>query len=87
MELRKLGDTAAQITIANTGAGIPAEMLPRVFDRFFRGDPSHNNAVEGCGLGLSIAKWIVAAHHGEIQVASTPSEFTRVVVTLPGAEL
>jgi signal transduction histidine kinase len=83
IELRKLEDSTARITIANTGAGIPAEMLPRVFDRFFRGDPSHNNVVEGCGLGLSIAKWIVTAHSGSIQITSTPAEFTRVVVTLP----
>ena len=56
------------------GPGIPQEMLPRVFDRFFRGDPAHNNSIEGCGLGLSIAQWIVSAHNGTIQIASAPSK-------------
>lgn len=83
IELRAIGDTIAQLTIANTGKGIPPEALPHVFDRFFRGDPSHNSAVEGCGLGLSIARWIVNAHGGAIKITSAPCEFTKVVVTLP----
>src|SRR5471030_2462822 len=51
ISLRRAGNFA-EFKIANTGAGIPPEILPRVFDRFFRGDPSHNQEVEGCGLGL-----------------------------------
>lgn len=82
MNLRREGNFA-ELKIANTGAGIPSEMLPRIFDRFYRGDPSHSNAVDGCGLGLSIAKWIVSAHHGTIQVDSTPSQLTAVIVRLP----
>ena len=66
MSLRRAGDPA-EFTIANTGAGIPPEILPRVFDRFFRGDPAHSQAVDGCGLGLSIAQWIVSAHNGSIK--------------------
>jgi len=73
----------AQFTIANTGAGIPVERLPRVFDRFCRGDPSHSQTVEGCGLGLSIAQWIVLAHHGTIQIDSVPAQLTTVTVRLP----
>ncbi|HUA39652.1 MAG TPA: ATP-binding protein [Candidatus Sulfopaludibacter sp.] len=73
----------AEFTIANTGAGIPPEALPRVFDRFYRGDPAHGNEVDGCGLGLSIAKWIVSAHRGTIQVESIPSQLTTVTVRLP----
>ena len=73
----------AEFTIANTGAGIPPEVLPRVFDRFFRGDPAHSQAVEGCGLGLSIAQWIVSAHHGTIKIESDKAKPTTVAVRLP----
>jgi heavy metal sensor kinase len=73
----------AELTIANTGPGIPPEKLPRVFDRFYRGDAAHNSAVEGCGLGLSVAQWVVNAHGGTIQVASEPQKVTTVTVKLP----
>lgn len=73
----------AELEIANTGAGIPAVLQPRVFDRFFRGDAAHGDAVDGCGLGLSISQWIVHAHKGVIQVASTPAKLTTVIVRLP----
>ena len=73
----------AELLISNTGPGIPAEKLPRVFDRFYRGDPAHNSAVEGCGLGLSIAQWVVNAHGGTIQVTSEPQKLTTVTVRLP----
>lgn len=73
----------AEITVSNTGHVIPAEILPRVFDRFFRGDPSHNNDVEGCGLGLSIAQWIVQAHGGSISITSEPRKLTVVTVVIP----
>jgi signal transduction histidine kinase len=82
MSLLKSGDTA-QIKITNTGAEIPPEILPRVFDRFFRGDPAHESAIDGCGLGLSIAQWIVSAHTGTIQIESVPSKLTTVTVRLP----
>lgn len=72
----------AELKIANTGKIIPPEILPRVFERFFRGDPAHNSAVDGCGLGLSIAQWIVRAHHGEIRIASAENR-TTVTVRLP----
>jgi len=82
MSLRRAND-AAEFTMTNTGAGIPPEILPRVFDRFFRGDPAHENTIEGCGLGLSISQWIVSAHNGTIQMDSTPSKLTAVTVRLP----
>jgi signal transduction histidine kinase len=82
IELRRNG-SFAKLKVSNTGAGISAALLPRVFDRFFRGEPSHNSAVEGCGLGLSIAQWIVKAHGGDIHVASVPEKLTTVTVNLP----
>jgi signal transduction histidine kinase len=76
-------DGAAELKIENTGPGVPLELQPRVFERFFRGDTSHSNAVEGCGLGLSIAQWIVSAHKGSIQFISQPRQLTTVTVRLP----
>jgi signal transduction histidine kinase len=78
-------DGMAEIKIENTGAGVPQELQPRVFERFFRGDRSHSHEVEGCGLGLSIAQWIVTAHNGSIQFVSKPGEVTTVTIRLPKA--
>jgi signal transduction histidine kinase len=82
--LRRQGGRAV-LTVANTGAGIPSEGIDRVFDRFFRGDPSHNSEVEGCGLGLTIAQGIVRAHAGEISIASQSHGITTVTVGLPAS--
>jgi heavy metal sensor kinase len=82
MSLKRAGNFA-EFKITNTGSGIPAEILPRVFDRFFRGDAAHGNTIEGCGLGLSIVQWIVSAHGGTIQIESVPSQLTTVTVCLP----
>jgi heavy metal sensor kinase len=82
MNLRR-ADNFAEFTIANSGPGIPPEILPRVFDRFFRGDPAHSQTVDGCGLGLSIAQWIVSAHNGTIKIESPRAKPTVVTVRLP----
>jgi heavy metal sensor kinase len=81
MSLRRVGDLV-EFVITNTGPGISPESLPRIFDRFYRGDPAHGTEVDGCGLGLSIAKWIVSAHHGTIQIESVPTKITTVTVRL-----
>ncbi len=73
----------AEFTIANTGPGIRSESLPRVFDRFFRGDAAHGHEVDGCGLGLSIAQWIVSVHKGLIRIESVPAKLTTATVCLP----
>ena len=73
----------AELTIANTGPGIPAEKLSRVFDRFYRCDAAHSSEIEGCGLGLSIVEWIVKSHRGEVKVDSIPHQWTTVKVRLP----
>ena len=82
LSLVRSGDDG-ELTIANTGAGIAPDVLPRIFYPFFRGDASHSKQVEGCGLGLSIVRWIVSAHGGTIKVNSVPGESTTVVVRLP----
>ena len=75
-------DDVARLAIANTGPGVPRELQSRVFERFFRGDASHGDTVEGCGLGLSIAQWIVHAHGGSVRLESERG-LTTVTVLLP----
>jgi len=79
-------DGIAELIVHNTGKGIPPAVLPRVFDRFYRVDESHSSAIEGCGLGLSIAESIVKAHGGSIQLTSEPDKLTTVTVRLPASE-
>jgi signal transduction histidine kinase len=71
----------AAVEVADTGEGIPADDLPFIFDRFYRGDPSREG--RSAGLGLAIARGLVAAHRGSITVASTPGRGSRFTVALP----
>jgi len=73
----------ADFTIRNTGVALVPELRTRVFDRFFRGDPAHNGAIEGSGLGLSIAKSIVEAHGGTIVYEVLPDGRTGVSFAIP----
>lgn len=70
------------ICVRNPGDEIPASHLPRLFDRFYRVDPSRQRKGEGAGLGLAIVKSIVQAHQGEIRVSSENS-MTRFEIELP----
>lgn len=69
--------------VIDTGAGIPAESLPRLFDRFYVVDKSRNRKMGGTGLGLAIVKHIVNLHKGVITVKSGIDEGTRFIITLP----
>ncbi len=71
----------AVFTIANTGRGIPANKLPFIFDRFYRTDESRTES--GAGLGLALAKEIVALHKGELSVSSAEKGDTTFQVLLP----
>ena len=73
----------AIVAVADTGSGITPELLPRVMDRFVRGDASRARATGGSGLGLAIASAIVDAHNGTIEIASAPGQGTTVTVCLP----
>lgn len=72
-----------QFAVKDSGIGIPKESLPRIFDRFFRVDPSRSRASGGTGLGLAIVKAIVNAHHGKISVRSELGAGTTFTVVLP----
>jgi signal transduction histidine kinase len=71
------------VTVADTGEGIPADALPRVFDRLYRHDRSRNRSSGGSGLGLSIAKELVEAHGGAIGVESEVGAGARFYFSLP----
>lgn len=75
--------TAIQVTIANASKGIPVQDRDRIFDRFHRGDPARTRKVEGIGLGLSLAREIVRAHHGDLKLDSSQIDQTAFILTLP----
>jgi two-component system, OmpR family, heavy metal sensor histidine kinase CusS len=74
---------SVQIEVSDTGVGIPAEALPRVFDRFFRVDTSRSQALGGTGLGLAIVKSIIQLHGGDAEITSQPGHGTRVTLRMP----
>jgi len=73
----------ALIAVSDTGIGIPADEIDRLFSRFFRASTATKNAVPGVGLGLTITKAIAVAHGGRIGVASTIGEGTSFTLELP----
>ena len=82
--------THALVTIANSGAGISADDRPRIFERFFRGDPARRrDRAHGVGLGLSLSREILRAHDGELSLAEPVTDaaaaiaWTEFVATLP----
>ena len=80
-----------QVKVSDTGSGIPADALPKLFDRFYRVDPARSHkggktataTTTGSGLGLAIAQAIIEHHQGQIQVASNLGEGTTFTVILP----
>ena len=85
MAAAKQGDWV-EISVSDTGKGIPAEDLPNIFERFYRVDRSRTRATGGTGLGLTIAKRLVEAHGGEIAVQSELGKGSRFSFTLPIAK-
>lgn len=79
------GPANVAFSISDTGAGIPADQLDRIFDQFYRIDPSRNRATGGVGLGLTIVKRLVEAHGGQLSVTSILGEGTSFRVVLPVA--
>ncbi|MBI2358580.1 MAG: PAS domain-containing protein, partial [Deltaproteobacteria bacterium] len=80
------GAIPVEITVADTGCGIPEKDLPRLTERFYRVDRARSREeLGGTGLGLAIVKHIVQAHGGELKIKSKPQQGTTASVTLPGA--
>lgn len=78
-------DDGARLTVTDTGVGIPADEMPHVFERFWRGARRPELRASGSGLGLSIVRSIVDMHDGTINITSSPDVGTRVTVDLPGS--
>lgn len=76
-------ENKAIIQVSDTGIGIPAHALPKIFDRFYRVDESRAGSGESSGLGLAIAKWVVEAHHAAIHVVSAPGKGSTFTVSIP----
>jgi two-component system, OmpR family, phosphate regulon sensor histidine kinase PhoR len=71
------------VGVSDTGAGIPVEHLPRIFERFYRVDPARSRAAGGTGLGLAIVKHLVEAHGGRVAADSRVGQGTTITMTFP----
>jgi len=77
----------ARVTVSDTGIGIEPATAERLFDRFFRGDPSHSRTIEGTGLGLAIVRSIARVHGGTVSAAGRPEGGTTFTVDFPALDL
>ncbi len=78
-----MDDGRVDLTIRDTGIGIAAEKIPRIFDRFYQADVRHPKGQEGTGIGLSLTKELVELHRGSIKVDSLEGKGTTFVIRLP----
>lgn len=76
-------DQGVEICVSDTGSGIPADVLPHIFERFQRGDPSRHTEMGESGLGLAIVRAIIEAHHGSVSAESTHQAGTSIRILLP----
>lgn len=78
-------ETQVEISVSDSGNGIPPEHVPHVFDRFYRADPSRTRLTGGTGLGLAIVRQLVRSQGGDVRVESEPGRGSVFSFTLPGA--
>ncbi|MEA3246622.1 MAG: ATP-binding protein [Gemmatimonadota bacterium] len=83
---RRGSDGTVEVAVRDTGSGIPAEHLPRIFERFYRVDPARSRQEGGTGLGLAIVKHLVEAHGGRVRAESTLGAGTTIRATFPAAD-
>ena len=84
MELScRVDEGRAQLAVVDYGVGIPAQHLPRLFERFYRVDKARSRALGGTGLGLAIVKHVAQVHGGTVTAASEPGVRTEFRITLP----
>jgi signal transduction histidine kinase/DNA-binding response OmpR family regulator len=83
LKLNVGADASVEITVADTGAGIPVESINRIFDRFYQVDDSSSRQYEGSGIGLSLVKELVQLLNGIVEVESEVNRGTKFSVTLP----
>ncbi len=81
----KAENDGVQVCVADNGPGVPKEDLGRLFDRFWRSEPSRSRSTGGSGLGLAIADRIIGAHAGHIWAEPTPGRGLTICFWLPGA--
>jgi len=72
-----------EIRIGNTGPGLPAEHLPHIFERYYRGDSARTASSHSTGLGLAIVRAIMELHGGSVRAQSTPGEWTEFILHFP----
>src|SRR5262249_45706036 len=77
-------DGGVALEVKDTGSGIPKVHLPRIFERFYRADPSRSRVAGGTGLGLAIVKHLVEAHGGWVEAESDIGEGTNIICWFPG---
>ena len=77
------GEAGAAIRVSDTGMGIAPDVMPHIFDRFYRADKARSRQDGGFGLGLAIVKWIAELHNGSVEVTSSPGAGSTFTVTLP----
>jgi two-component system phosphate regulon sensor histidine kinase PhoR len=83
VEASRDGDESLTLSVRDHGAGIEAEHLPRLFERFYRVDKARSREKGGTGLGLSIVKHAIALHGGEVSVVSRLGSGTRFRFEIP----